>query len=155
MTSAPSSPIPYAGAVSRLGAYLLDLAAMATLAAGGSAVVAFLVEVVTGRHLELSGDRDLAGVGLAMVWLAYLAGSWAATGSTPGMAVFGLRVVQRDGRPASVVAALLRALAFPLSVALLGLGFLGIVYHPERRALHDLIAATVVVYTADVHPAGR
>jgi uncharacterized RDD family membrane protein YckC len=35
---------------------------------------------------------------------------------------------------------------FPLSVALFGLGFLGILFHTQRRALHDLIAGTAVVY---------
>jgi uncharacterized RDD family membrane protein YckC len=143
---------PYAGAVSRLAAYVLDVVVLSALVAGGSAVTAFLVTVITGRELHLSSDRDLAGVGLALGWFAYFAGSWAVTGRTPGMAVLGLRVVRPDGQPASVASAVLRALAFPLSVALFGLGFLGILFQPQRRALHDLIAGTAIVYAPRITP---
>ena len=40
-------------------------------------------------------------------------------------------------------------LAFPLSFLLFGLGFLLILVQRERRALHDLIAGTAVVYDWD------
>jgi uncharacterized RDD family membrane protein YckC len=48
---------------------------------------------------------------------------------------------------------LLRTLAFPLSFLLLGLGFLGILLQHDRRALHDLIADTAVVYSWDAREA--
>jgi uncharacterized RDD family membrane protein YckC len=141
------APQGYGGAVSRLGAYVVDTVVMSTLLAGGSAVTAYLVAVVTDHQLHLSSDRDLASVALVVWWIVYFAGSWATTGRTPGMALFGVRVVRADdGRQVSPGAALLRAVAFPLSVVLFGLGFLGILYQRQRRALHDLIAGTVVVY---------
>jgi uncharacterized RDD family membrane protein YckC len=153
-SAAPPAPQPasgpaaiaYAGAVSRLAAYVVDLALMSGLLAAGSAVVAYLIAVVTGHQLQLDSDRDLAGGGLALWWLAYFAGSWAVTGATPGMALFGLRVVRPDGTAAPVLAAVIRALTFPLSLALFGLGFLGILFQRQRRALHDLLAGTAVVY---------
>jgi uncharacterized RDD family membrane protein YckC len=155
---APSPPTttPYAGAVSRLTAYAIDSFLLSALLAGGSAVAAYLVALVTDRHLHLSTSRPLATVGLVVWWMVYFAGSWAVTGRTPGMAVFGLRVVLVDGRPATVGAAILRAATFPLSVALLGLGFLGILFQQQRRALHDLIAGTTVVYDPlpDAIPSG-
>ena len=43
----------------------------------------------------------------------------------------------------------MRTLVFPLSFLLLGLGFVGILIDGERRALHDVIAGTTVVYTWD------
>jgi len=46
-----------------------------------------------------------------------------------------------------------RALAFPLSIALFGLGFAGILIQREHRALHDLIAGTAVVYAWDARAA--
>ena len=46
-----------------------------------------------------------------------------------------------------------RALVFPLSFLLVGLGFLGILVQRERRALHDLIAGTAVVYSWDARAA--
>jgi uncharacterized RDD family membrane protein YckC len=141
--------VAYAGAVTRLAAYVVDLALMSGLLAAGSAVVAYLVAVVTGHQLQLDSDRDFAGVGLALWWIVYFAGSWAVTGATPGMALFGLRVVRPDGTPAPALAALARALTFPLSLALFGLGFLGILFHRQRRALHDLLAHTAVIYTSN------
>jgi uncharacterized RDD family membrane protein YckC len=153
-TPAPEAPPSiYAGAVSRLAAYVLDVIIVAVAVAGGSAVFGFLVTVITGRQLHLTGERDVAGIALAVAWLVYFAGWWAVTGSTLGMALFGLRVVHRDGTtPASPLSAILRALTFPLSVLLFGLGFLGILFHPRRRALHDLLAGTAVVYAPRPSP---
>jgi type VI protein secretion system component VasF len=42
---------------------------------------------------------------------------------------------------------------FPLSFLLLGLGFTGILVQRERRALHDLIAGSAVVYAWDARAA--
>jgi uncharacterized RDD family membrane protein YckC len=136
----------YAGAVSRLGAYVVDVVAVSALFSGGAAAAAFLIRVVTGRRLGLEGDRDVAGAALAVWWFAYFSVSWATGGMTPGMAVFGVRVVRADGSPAGTRRAVVRTLAFPLSVALFGVGFLGILFHSQRRALHDLIAGTAVTY---------
>jgi uncharacterized RDD family membrane protein YckC len=138
-------PSPYAGAVSRLAAYVVDHIAVSLLFSVGVAATAFLVEIVTGRELDLSGSVP-AGTALAVWWLTYFSVSWATTGTTLGMALLGLRVVRPNGTPVGAGRAGLRALAFPLSVALIGLGFLGIVVHRQRRALHDLIAGTAVVY---------
>jgi uncharacterized RDD family membrane protein YckC len=141
-----SSPSIYAGAVSRLAAYVVDTVLVSALFSAGAAATAFMTRVVIGRRLELSGDRDLAAIALAVWWFAYFSAAWATMGMTPGMALFGVRVVQADGSAASLRHAVVRTLAFPLSVALLGLGFLGILFHTRRRALHDLIAGTAVVY---------
>lgn len=143
----------YAGAVSRLAAYVVDLLLMSTLLTLGSAAAAYLVAVVTGHQMDLERDRQLAGVGFALWWMAYFAGSWALTGSTPGMLVFGLRVVRPDGTPISVLSAVVRAATFPLSVALFGLGFLGILFDTKRRALHDFLAGTTVIYAPPLQPA--
>ena len=42
---------------------------------------------------------------------------------------------------------MLRTLCLPLSLALLGVGILMILINRQRRALHDLIAGTAVVYS--------
>ena len=46
-----------------------------------------------------------------------------------------------------------RVLALPLSFLLFGLGFLLILLRRDRRALHDLIASTAVVYAWDARAA--
>ena len=63
------------------------------------------------------------------------------------MAIVGLEVVTKDGRRRRLPAGpLLRTLVLPLSLILLGIGILMILVNRNRRALHDLIAGTAVVY---------
>jgi uncharacterized RDD family membrane protein YckC len=132
--------------VSRLLAYVVDVVAVSVLYSAGAVVAAFLVQVVTGRHLDLGGDRDVAGFGLVIWWFAYFSASWATVGATLGMGLLGLRVVRPDGAPVGPAQAAVRTLVFSLSVALFGLGFLGIVFQAQRRGLHDLVAGTAVVH---------
>jgi uncharacterized RDD family membrane protein YckC len=145
-TSDAEEHTPYAGAVTRLGAYVIDITAMSALLTAGSGVAAYLIAIVTDRHLHLSHDRVWAEIALVVWWIVYFAGCWATVGRTPGMAVFGLRGTRADGSRATIGPSVVRAVVFPLSVLLLGLGFLGILFHAQRRALHDLIAGTAVIY---------
>ena len=69
------------------------------------------------------------------------------------MAVFGVRAVRADGGDLDTWHAVLRVLAFPLSFLLFGFGFVLIVLRRDRRALHDLIARTAVVYAWDARAA--
>lgn len=145
----------YAGAVSRLAAYLVDHVAVSVLYSIGVATLALIAEVVAGADIDLSSSLP-AGVALGAWWLAYFTVSWATSGATPGMGLMGVRVVRLGGTPVGVGRAFLRALVFPLSMALFGLGFVGILVQRERRALHDLIAGTAVVYTSPgITAAGR
>ena len=69
------------------------------------------------------------------------------------MALFGVRVVGDDGTYPTHRQAVVRALALPLSFLLLGLGFVGILLGDRRRALHDVIAGTAVIYSWDARAA--
>jgi len=69
------------------------------------------------------------------------------------MAVFGVQVVRDDGGDVSERRAALRTLALPLSFLLLALGFLVIMFGDRRRALHDVIAGTTVIYARDARAA--
>jgi uncharacterized RDD family membrane protein YckC len=68
------------------------------------------------------------------------------------MAVLGVRVVQADGAPLEWRHAVVRVLALPLSIVFFGLGMLLILLRRDRRALHDLIARTAVVYSWHARP---
>ena len=105
-------------------------------------------------NLALPAEDSLVWlIGLGFWPFFYFAGSWALAAKTPGQAVLGLRVVQRDGGEITVRHAVVRTLAFPLSFLLLGLGFIGLVIGKERRGLHDVIAHTTVVYDWDARAA--
>ncbi len=136
----------YAGPVSRFVAYAIDAAASSGLFALGLAAVSYAAQVVTGRSVAWSRQDVLVAV-LFVAWeFLYFGYSWAAGGKTFGMAVLGVMIID----PWRGV---VRALAFPLSFLLLGLGFAGILVQREHRALHDLIAGTAVVYSWDARSA--
>ncbi len=143
----------YAGFASRFSAYALDVCASTLVFLLTLASISFAVSVVTGKAPNWS--RDDAWVGIAfVVWLfIYRAYSWAASGKTFGMALLGIRVVRPDGADAGARSAVVRTLALPLSFLLFGLGFVGILLGRQRRALHDVIAGTAVVYSWDARAA--
>ena len=80
-----------------------------------------------------------------IVALAYFAGMWAWKGTTVGGIVLGLKVVRQDGRPVTLLVALVRALAAVFSVAVFFLGILWIGWDKEHQGWHDKIAGTVVI----------
>jgi uncharacterized RDD family membrane protein YckC len=143
----------YAGAVSRLAAFAADVAASWGLFTAGAALVSLASELLTGKSVTVTHHQILAIVILAIWEFIYFTYPWAVSGKTPGMALFGLQVVTSQGGPISSRQAVLRSLALPLSFVLLGLGFLGIVFQRERRALHDLMVDTAVVYAWDARAA--
>ncbi|HEV3382695.1 MAG TPA: RDD family protein [Trebonia sp.] len=140
----------YAGAASRFAAYAIDVIvswAAFTLALAG---VSFAIRIVTGRSVNWHPDTSIAVAVVFAVWeIAYFGYCWAAAGRTAGMALFGLRVVRADGADLDPWRGVLRALVFPLSIILCGLGFVGILVQREHRALHDLLAGTAVIYSWD------
>jgi uncharacterized RDD family membrane protein YckC len=80
-----------------------------------------------------------------LIALAYFTGMWAWKGTTIGGIVLGLKVVRLDGRPASFLVSLVRALAAAFSMIVLFLGFLWIAWDVEKQGWHDKIAGTVVL----------
>lgn len=80
---------------------------------------------------------------VALLNFALLAGL---TGRTVGKWATGLRIEQQDGDVPGIGVALFRHfVGYPVSFLTLGLGFLMAIFSARGRALHDLIAGTVVV----------
>jgi uncharacterized RDD family membrane protein YckC len=148
-----SSQGHYAGSVSRFLAFVLDAAVSAGLFALGLAATSLVVQVVTGHSVSWSRTNIVVAI-IFVAWeFFYFGYSWAASGRSFGMAVLGVRVVRADGRALEPRQGVVRALVFPLSFLLCGLGFLGIIVQREHRALHDLIAGTAVIYAWDARAA--
>ncbi|MGO8883974.1 MAG: RDD family protein [Streptosporangiaceae bacterium] len=143
----------YAGAVSRLLAYLIDAAVSTALFALGLGATSLAVQVITGHSVHWTRANIAVAIIFALWEFFYFGYSWAASGRTFGMAVLGVRVVAVDGTALAPWRGALRALVFPLSFLLFGLGFLGILVQREHRALHDLIAGSVVIYAWDARAA--
>jgi uncharacterized RDD family membrane protein YckC len=148
-----SSQGHYAGSVSRFLAFVVDVVVSAGLFALGLAATSLVVQVVTGHSVSWSRTNIVVAI-IFVAWeFFYFGYSWAASGRSFGMAVLGIRVVRADGRAIEPRQGVVRALVFPLSFLLCGLGFLGIIVQREHRALHDLIAGTAVIYAWDARAA--
>jgi uncharacterized RDD family membrane protein YckC len=153
ITGSVSDQGHYAGSVSRFLAYAVDLAASTVVFTLALAGVGFVIQVITGHRVTWTRSDPLVAA-LFVVWQFFYFGySWAVASRSFGMYVLGLRVVRADGTEITPRQGVLRALVFPLSFLLLGLGFAGILLQHERRALHDLIAGTTVVYAWDARAA--
>jgi len=83
---------------------------------------------------------------MPLILAAYGAVMWKLRGTTVGGIIFGLRIVRLDGRAIDWPTAIVRALGSILSAVVVGLGFIWVVFDPERQSWHDKIAGTVVVF---------
>lgn len=143
----------YAGAVSRGAAFGADVGiswGLYTLAAGG---LGLFVQLVAGHTIKLDNHPVVATAILALWEFFYFAAQWSLGGQTLGMAIFGLRVVRTEGSRISPKQAAIRTLVLPISIAVLFLGFVGILTNRQRKAWHDHAAGTVVVYDWDARAA--
>jgi uncharacterized RDD family membrane protein YckC len=141
---------PYAGLVTRTLAFAIDIAIIdaAALITGGIVALG-----LSALKLPDTVQTVLAAVGaaLALVWgIGYFAWFWSGTGQTPGDRVLGLQVLRADtGRPLPLRRAIVRVGALVLSAIPFCAGFLMILFDERRRALHDRLVGTVVVYRTD------
>jgi uncharacterized RDD family membrane protein YckC len=143
----------YAGFASRFIAFIFDCVVSIGIFMIALSAASFAASVLTGTSIHWS-RADLWVVLAFFAWeFFYYAYFWTSSGKTPGMVLLGLQVVGHDGSPVGSHRGLVRTLAFPLSFILLGLGFLGILIDRDRRALHDLLAGTAVVYCWDAREA--
>jgi len=138
----------YAGPLTRLLAVLVDAVVVAfgfTLIMAG---LAFLIGLFVEGDYEFPANQGLWFSAALVVWaFIYLWFSLAVFGKTFGKAVLGVRVVGSDGTiTLRAGQAFVRALSYPLSFAIFGLGLLEIVFGRERRAWHDHFAGSAVVY---------
>ena len=88
---------------------------------------------------------DEAGLifGWGTVYLTLFLVLW--DGRTPGKKVLGLRVVRLNGEPLSLFLSLERAGGYAAGLATGLLGFAQVMWDPNRQAIHDKIAETVVI----------
>ena len=88
---------------------------------------------------------DEAGLvfGWGTIYLTLFLALW--SGRTPGKKLFGLRVVRLNGQPLGLYMSLERAGGYAAGLATGLLGFAQVWWDPNRQAIHDKVAETVVV----------
>ena len=143
----------YAGFASRFTAFAVDVGVSLGVFLLALAAISFAALVLTGKDITWNKGDIWVITAYALWAFGYFAHSWAASGRTAGMALVGVRVVRDDGTDVSGRRAVVRTLALPLSFLFLGLGFAGILLGDRRRALHDVIAGTAVIYSWDARAA--
>ena len=138
---------PYSGLATRLLAIVIDVLIIQAVAWSVGAVAA-----VTASLFDISQNLETliiaAGAFVALLWSAgYFVFFWSTTGQTPGDRVMEIRVQDAvDGRPLHFFRAVLRLLGAVLSALILFVGYLMILVDTRRRALHDRMVGSVVVY---------
>jgi uncharacterized RDD family membrane protein YckC len=137
----------YSGLATRMIALAIDILIVQAVSwmVGGIAAV-FLSLLNPSEHTQ----TILLAIGavVAALWAAgYFVFFWATTGQTPGNRVMEIRVQDAaHGRPLGLGRAVVRLAGAVLSALLLFLGYLMILVDSRRRALHDRMVHSVVVY---------
>jgi uncharacterized RDD family membrane protein YckC len=90
------------------------------------------------------GISTLIGLAIGAAYEVYFL---SAHGATPGKMALGLRVIRADGGPISPMLALGRHFAMWISAFILMIGYIMAGFDPEKRALHDRICETRVIYS--------
>jgi uncharacterized RDD family membrane protein YckC len=126
----------------RCGALLIDYILLIGVLALATLLARVFGDVRRGSALLLSAGY----VAVAVVALLNFVVVVGLSGRTLGKWFAGLRIERKDGVPLSFARSLVRHLfGYPVTLLTLGAGFLLTAFHPQGRALHDLLAGTVVV----------
>jgi uncharacterized RDD family membrane protein YckC len=136
-----------AGLATRLVAAAVDLGLLFAAYSLASGLLASVVGYAFGQHLSLVGAIVLGVLGFFAAG-AIFSGFWALVGQTPGMRFLSIRLIYPGSGDITFGLAARRFLAVILSVIPLGLGFLAVTSDPSRRAWHDRLVGTEVVYDA-------
>lgn len=127
----------------RCGALLIDYILLALILTFSI----MIARLMGGGARMAGGTAEKAGIFIMLVVAVLDLGVFAGLrGKTVGKWTTGLRLERTDGRKPGIGRALLRHfIGYPLSLLPFGLGFLMVTVSTRGRALHDLIAGTVVV----------
>ena len=140
MSTAPGAPI-----WRRLAALFYDLLVLVALwmIAAALVLLAFHGDVDVANQPRMY-HLTLQGVLLALSAI-YFVVSWSHGGQTIGMRAWKVRIIDADGRSPSVQRSLAR-FALALVSLIAGFGFICCLFDAERRAWHDVIAKTKMVF---------
>jgi uncharacterized RDD family membrane protein YckC len=166
MTATATGNLRYAGFWIRVGAHLIDSIILSAvfgsiffLFFGGTFFEVIRQAAEAGRQGNQPDQAAIAALMAPMMsWiglfqllglaasLAYYAFFWVRFGATPGKMAVGIKVVRPDGGPISVGQAIGRFFAYILSGIILYIGYMMAGWDDQKRALHDRLAETRVIY---------
>lgn len=149
----PEGDFRYAGFWIRFGAKVIDglllyvvnitLTFFMGLFLGLSATSLEPGETLSSGHLLMVGIQQLIAIAIPTCYNTYLVGRF---GATLGKMACGLKVITPSGDRVSYPRALGRNFAEWISSIILSIGYIMAAFDDEKRALHDRICSTRVVY---------
>jgi uncharacterized RDD family membrane protein YckC len=155
----------YAGPVTRLAAFLVDVVILILILAVFSTFVSStlnLFGLTTQVRRFLESGTTLATVALLFVasfnfllLSSYFVFSWDWVGATIGDMLFGLRVVDKDGATITLLRAILRLIGYYISAAAVFIGFIWALFDRRRQGWQDKLGGSFVLYDWPAHPEER
>ena len=134
--TAPATP---AGLLRRFAAGVYDtLLLLALVMVGSVPVVALLGAPVPPGSWAYQ-------IAMLLLGGAFFASFWSHGGQTLGMRAWRLKVTATNGAPLSLRSAVIRYLATLVSLAALGIGFIWMLFDPDRLTWHDRWSHSKVV----------
>ena len=134
-----------AGLATRVAAAAVDVGLLFAAYSLASAVLASVIPFTFGHRLSLATAIVFGALGLLVAGTIFSA-FWALVGQTPGMRFLSIRLTHHGSRDITLGLAARRFLAVLLSLIPFGLGFFAILRDPSRRAWHDRLTGTEVIY---------
>jgi uncharacterized RDD family membrane protein YckC len=155
----------YAGPITRLAAFLVDVVILIIVLAVISTFVSSTLNLfgltAQVRNFLDSGTTlaTIAVIAIAsfnfLLLSAYFIFSWDWVGATFGDMLFGLRVVNRNGETISFFRAILRLIGYYVSAFVLFLGFIWALFDRRRQGWQDKLGGSFVLYDWPAHPEER
>jgi uncharacterized RDD family membrane protein YckC len=147
----------YAGFVTRLVAFVIDLIVVTLIVTMGGALIRLVETLLENIYLLRPGAltetvTSVVSVALGVgLFVAYYIGFWLGAGQTPGKRIMGVRIVRTDGGRVLLANVVRRFVGYWLS-SILFLGFLWILVDNQRQAWHDTLSGTIVIYSRPTPP---
>ena len=142
-----------AGFGPRYLAYLVDNIIMILLAGVGQFVGACVNFLFTGIYGWAQGPmiaQGVAGIATFALWAMYFSyGESGSARATLGKWSVGLIVLREDNKPQTRQQAFSRAASALVSVLTLYIGFLMCLFRPDKKAMHDLMSKSKVVWRTE------
>jgi uncharacterized RDD family membrane protein YckC len=137
----------YSGLATRVIALVVDVLITQAVAWTVGAVAAVLISLVHPSEDLQTALIAVGAVAATLWWTGYFVIFWTLTGQTPGDRLMQIRVQDAaSGRPLPFGRSALRLVGAVLSAVVLFLGYLMILVDSQRRAFHDRLVRSVVVY---------
>jgi len=145
-----------AGFITRLLAYVVDLAIVAAILAVGGWLAVLVDTIFERMSLDPSIDASTIYVFLIPLIIGlYFVMFWALTGRTIGKWFMGLKVIGTTGRPPTISRSIIRLIGYGLSAIAFWVGYAWVIIDDERQAWHDHMAKTWVVYDYERRKGGE